>query len=679
MMPMSDEDQRRIGERLDAISRALARLSGRVEDLEARVARIEAPQAVPPPGPRAAEVAAAAQVWDGGEPGRPEAVRPGEGGNEAAGQGGMAERAESVFGLAWLNRAGVVTLVLGVAFLFKYAVDNAWIGPRGRVAAGLLAGVAALAGGGRLWTAGQRIFSMGITGLGICLQYVSWYAAYAFYGLAPVTVSFAGMAAATAAGAWLALRYDAAAIAVLALTGGLATPVVLSTGRDAPWVLFGYLLLLMAGAVEAARRRKWGGVEWLAFCGGAGIYASWFAERFEAAKRAPAEFFVFAGYALFQFSSSAVLRQCAQFTAGLAAAFLFRPDAGWFVAAALALAVPGLARGMTAAAAAGFWIPYWIHAAALDAGAFFGLRFAGIGAGFLLIHGVLLWRLRRAGNTNSVIDTAVMAMNGVAYYATAYALLRPEHGAWAGLFTLLAAAVFAASAWIVRAGPAAPVAGVLAAGFLTLAVPVQLGGWRVSAAWVLEAVALAVLARRLERRAVDWLSAGVLLLALERIAGFDARLAAERLFVNARFFAMLWGAAGCWVCAALLQPRGLAAAGYVAGHGLMLGGLEVEILDQVARTAAPENAHAASVLGFSMIAAGYGLVLVCLGVWRGRRVDRLMGLAVMALVAMKVYLHDVWELGRLFRSAALVGLGLVLVAASYLYSRHRERVARLLG
>jgi hypothetical protein len=36
-----------------------------------------------------------------------------------------------------------VTLVLGIAFFFKWAVDNQWIGPGGRVILGVIAGLAA--------------------------------------------------------------------------------------------------------------------------------------------------------------------------------------------------------------------------------------------------------------------------------------------------------------------------------------------------------------------------------------------------------------------------------------------------------------------------------------------------------------------------------------------------------
>src|SRR5581483_1125004 len=65
---------------------------------------------------------------------------------------------ETKVGLTIVNRVGVVTLVLGVAFFFKWAVDSNWIGPAGRVMLGVLAGLAVLLGADALWRKGQQVF-----------------------------------------------------------------------------------------------------------------------------------------------------------------------------------------------------------------------------------------------------------------------------------------------------------------------------------------------------------------------------------------------------------------------------------------------------------------------------------------------------------------------------------------
>ena len=56
----------------------------------------------------------------------------------------------------------------------------------------------------------------------------------------------------------------------------------------------------------------------------------------------------------------------------------------------------------------------------------------------------------------------------------------------------------------------------------------------------------------------------------------------------------------------------------------------------------------------------------------------MLGLALVALVIAKLYLLDVWVLGRLFRITAFLALGVLLLALSYLYSRLRPALARLL-
>ena len=49
----------------------------------------------------------------------------------------------------------------------------------------------------------------------------------------------------------------------------------------------------------------------------------------------------------------------------------------------------------------------------------------------------------------------------------------------------------------------------------------------------------------------------------------------------------------------------------------------------------------------------------------------------MAFVVLKLYLIDVWELGRIFRITAFLGLGVLLLLVSYLYSRFGPVIERL--
>ena len=53
---------------------------------------------------------------------------------------------EGRLGGTWLSRIGAVLFFLGAGFFLKHAFEQEWIGPKGRVLAGLVAGVAMLAG-----------------------------------------------------------------------------------------------------------------------------------------------------------------------------------------------------------------------------------------------------------------------------------------------------------------------------------------------------------------------------------------------------------------------------------------------------------------------------------------------------------------------------------------------------
>ena len=55
----------------------------------------------------------------------------------------------------------------------------------------------------------------------------------------------------------LSIRRDSIFVALLGLVGGFSTPALLSTGRDNPFGLFGYLLLLNAGLGWVAYRKRW--------------------------------------------------------------------------------------------------------------------------------------------------------------------------------------------------------------------------------------------------------------------------------------------------------------------------------------------------------------------------------------------------------------------------------------
>jgi len=48
---------------------------------------------------------------------------------------------ETKIGGQWLNRVGIVAVLIGVSYFLKYAFDNNWVGPAGRVVIGSQDGI----------------------------------------------------------------------------------------------------------------------------------------------------------------------------------------------------------------------------------------------------------------------------------------------------------------------------------------------------------------------------------------------------------------------------------------------------------------------------------------------------------------------------------------------------------
>ena len=192
---------------------------------------------------------------------------------------------ERVIGGKWLNWIGIAALLVGTAFFLKYAFDNNWIGPLGRVTIGLLAGTALIVYSQWLFKKTYVYFAEGVAGLGAGVLFLSLYAAWNFYHLIPNLAAFAGMVAITAVLLGLALARDSQRIAVLALIGGFITPLLVSTGADAQVQLFGYLALLNAGLLWVAHARNWRSLP-LAFLFSLMYFWSWYGAYYDPSKLA---------------------------------------------------------------------------------------------------------------------------------------------------------------------------------------------------------------------------------------------------------------------------------------------------------------------------------------------------------------------------------------------------------
>lgn len=181
---------------------------------------------------------------------------------------------EKFIGENLVSKIGIAVLVLAIGFFVKYAIDNDWIGPVGRVGIGVLCGGILI--GIAHWMRKQyQAFSSVLVGGGLAVLYCTIALAYHQYQLLGQTSAFIIMLVITAFSVLLSLLYDRQELAIIALVGGFITPFLVSNGKGNYVVLFTYLLILNGGLLVIAYNKAWRLLNILAFGLTALLYASW--------------------------------------------------------------------------------------------------------------------------------------------------------------------------------------------------------------------------------------------------------------------------------------------------------------------------------------------------------------------------------------------------------------------
>jgi uncharacterized membrane protein len=706
--------------------------------------------------------------------------------------------------------AGALAVVVFLGFFVRYAWENNWVGPTGRVLSGAVFSLGLLAGGLRLLGREYRPLGQGLAAAGLAGLYVTAFAAHSVYGLVPRAAAGVFMLAVTACAVALAERLDARLLAVLAWVGGYLVPVLLSTGEDKAVSLFGYLLLLGAGAVWLDRRRPWPETLPLALAGSTLLYAAWYAsffrpERFGVAvagllllsglfalgaadKERPAWLALLAVVAAIGLAAlghdadrpevvlpvslllaAALLRAPGVRLAGLAAPLLialpflawagahyrsesFGIAAGWVAAGSVVVALTSPAAAapaslMPAIAVVGGGLASIGLAGSSDRPvAILGLLAAQAGLAVLVARrfawaeaagsalaaaAVLAWlgRYFRHGRGSEALALG-LAVAALYFLIAAVRGFRDEKLGGPGVVVHMAAAGLA---WAVLyrvldltspglLGPSAAALGALhlltglaarqrgrdplrvrvtlgiAAAFLTIAIPVQLGLHGITIGWALEGLLLLWLGVRNR----SWLARG--------FGYFVLALAVGRLLVRhlplhpGAFHPVLNPAFGTWlaVIAALVAARFV-----VAGAGRRdVGELEqgavhralvplaivllfalltaetIAAFSQIARAALAAHETAAAVsarrqgdLAVSVLWTLFATGLLAAGLGARSRGLFYAAYGLFAVTAGKVVLFDLDKLPTLYRMLSFLALGVLLLAGAWLNLRFRERLA----
>jgi len=180
---------------------------------------------------------------------------------ESESLGGLFERLVAGRLLVWL---GGIALVLAAVFLIRYSIEVGLVTPAARMLAAALFGLVLLgageyARGGRLLADDPRI-AQALVGAGLAVLYATAYGSHILYGLIGTGAASAAMLAVTAAALALALRHGAPT-AVMGLIGGFLTPLLVGNSNSGAVPLLAYLALLDMAVFVIAWRRGW---TWLA-------------------------------------------------------------------------------------------------------------------------------------------------------------------------------------------------------------------------------------------------------------------------------------------------------------------------------------------------------------------------------------------------------------------------------
>jgi uncharacterized membrane protein len=271
MAPDEQQEQRKQPNQEAQAAADFAALAARVESLERQLAelraqpsaRLEQP-APPPPAPVAKP--------------RAEPRPPNFGQHLPKVKGSLEDR----IGSQVFSRVGIVALLVATTLFLKWAIDNHWIGPYGRILAGLIAGAGVVVWSERFRRKGFSAFSYSLKAVGSGALYLSLWAAFQLYHLLPAGVALGAMMLVTAWNAYMAWSQNSQILAAYALAGGFATPLLLSTGGNHEVFLFTYILAIDIAAVALVRLKSWPRLLLGAFPATVAFFIGWYAEFYGA-------------------------------------------------------------------------------------------------------------------------------------------------------------------------------------------------------------------------------------------------------------------------------------------------------------------------------------------------------------------------------------------------------------
>ena len=221
--------------------------------------------------------------------------------------------------------------------------------------------------------------------------------------------------------------------------------------------------------------------------------------------------------------------------------------------------------------------------------------------------------------------------------------------------------------------------------FITLVFPVQFERQWITLGWALEGAALCWLFRRVPHDGLRLTGAGLLIAAFVRLAlNLDlwaGQVRGDTALMNWPLYALSLTALAQFAAAWFLQPPAdkwrevYLRAGFLSlGTALLFLLMNYEIADfYTSPTATVHVLRFGDSFARDMVTtiawSLFALALLSLGIWKKAAPVRYTGIALLGVALIKLFLHDLANIGNIYRVGALMIVAVIALAASYLYQR----------
>ncbi|MFO7656362.1 MAG: DUF2339 domain-containing protein [Bacteroidales bacterium] len=163
---------------------------------------------------------------------------------------------EKYIGENLANKVGIIITVIGVSIGVKYAIDHQMISPLVRIIFGYAFGLILLGLALRLKNKYTNYSSVLLSG-SLAIMYFITFAAFDFYQLIPLVITYVLMIVFTVLAVYAAINYNRQVIAHIGLVGSYAIPFLLGAGFDNIVFLFSYMAIINSGILVIAFLKNW--------------------------------------------------------------------------------------------------------------------------------------------------------------------------------------------------------------------------------------------------------------------------------------------------------------------------------------------------------------------------------------------------------------------------------------